>query len=252
MLLFDLGWPLIAFLVGVTIFSGLVHGALGLGFSIVATPIIAIFLDVRSAILLTLVPTVAVNLMTIFTGADLVDSLRRYWPLILFSLFGSLIGTFLLASMDPNPFRLVLALLIAAFLCSSYLGKLPKRMLEPHPWIAMIFFGGLAGLSAGTTNVMVAVLLIYLLSMELPRPTIVPILNSCFLVGKIGQIIVFSQAGMVTSASFVHGLPLAVGTIAALLVGQKLQAKIPASGYRRILEGLLVVLAMVLVIQFFR
>ena len=42
----------------------------------------------------------------------------------------------------------------------------------------MAGFGIVAGLSAGTTNVMVAVLIIYFLSLDTPRATMVPTLNA--------------------------------------------------------------------------
>jgi len=60
LLQFD-GYVLFA-VVGVMLFAGLVHGTLGLGFPMVATPILATMMDVRSAILVTLLPTMAVNI----------------------------------------------------------------------------------------------------------------------------------------------------------------------------------------------
>ena len=48
-------------------------------------------------------------------------------------------------------------------------------------------FGFAAGVSAGTTNVMVAILIIYLLGIGLGRLEMIPILNTCFLLGKTGR-----------------------------------------------------------------
>ncbi len=232
------------------VFSGLVHGTLGLGFPLVATPIIAIFFDVRAAILLTLLPTVFVNIATIIGSTDYAKIFLKFFVLVMFSFFGSIAGTFLLASVDPNPFRIVLAALILIFLGSSYLGKIPQDLLEKHSLIAMILFGTLAGLSAGTTNVMVAILLVYFLSLNLSRGSMVPILNTCFLVGKASQIIVFAKMEMISIQSIMQSLPLALAALAALLVGKKIQAGIPVETYRQILEGLLGVLAIILIIQF--
>ncbi len=248
--LFQLDWPLICFLLLVMAFSGLVHGTLGLGFPLVATPIIAIFFDVRTAILLTLLPTVFVNIATIIGSTDYKKVFLKFFVLVLFSFFGSVAGTFLLASLDPNPFRVVLAALILIFLGSSYLGKIPSDLLDKHSLLAMILFGTLAGLSAGTTNVMVAILLIYFLSLNLSRSSMVPILNTCFLVGKVSQIIVFAKMEMISIQPIMQSLPLALTALGALLVGQRIQARLPVKTYRRILEGLLGVLAIILITQF--
>ena len=68
-------------LAAVMAFSGLVHGTLGLGFPLVSTPLIALLVDVRSAILLTLLPTVAVNIASIVGGKGYGESLKRFLAL---------------------------------------------------------------------------------------------------------------------------------------------------------------------------
>jgi len=249
--LFQLDSQLIVITMAVMVFAGLVHGTLGLGFPMVATPIIAIFLDVRLAILITLLPTAAVNLAVIFSGSDYLRLLKRFLVLVIFSVIGSMIGSQLLSVVDPNPFRIVLALLILIFLGSSYLGKLPKEWLERHAVLSMLGFGLLAGLSAGTTNVMVAILIIYFLSLELPRTEMVPILNTCFLAGKFAQIVVFVNAGLVTMGSMFETIPLAVAALIALYVGQKLHNRISVEFYKKVLKGLLVLLAIILLLQYF-
>ena len=64
--------------------------------------------------------------------------------------------------------------------------------------LAMVLFGFFAGLAGGTTNVMVAILIVFFLSIEVPRTSMVPALNACFLVGKVSQIAVLSIAGLVS------------------------------------------------------
>ena len=46
----------------------------------VSTPLIALLVDVRSAILLTLLPTVAVNIASIVGGKGYGESLKRFGP----------------------------------------------------------------------------------------------------------------------------------------------------------------------------
>ncbi|MEM7207993.1 MAG: sulfite exporter TauE/SafE family protein [Pseudomonadota bacterium] len=241
---------LIVVVVAVMLFAGLVHGTLGLGFPMVATPILAIFFDVRSAILLTLLPTVAVNVVSIWHSPDSVENVRRFFPLIAFSLLGALIGALILASVDPSPFRIVLAALIALYLVSNRIGRIRGDWLQQNLFAAMVLFGLVAGLSAGTTNVMVAVLIIFFLALETPRESMVPALNSCFLMGKLAQIVVLSFAGFVTWTLLAETSPLALVGVAALLAGQRIRASIPVDTYRRVLHGLLVLLAVVLIAQF--
>ena len=246
----QLDWHLIAIIAFIMLFAGLVHGTLGLGFPMVATPMLAISFDVRTAILITLLPTVAVNLMSIWNSRDSLGEVKKFLPLTGFTLLGSIVGAYILASADPDPFRLLLAALILLYLWNNHSARLNLRCLGRNSLVAMIIFGLLAGLSGGTTNVMVAILIIFFMALDVPRKTMVPALNSCFLVGKLSQIAVLSVAGLVSLNLLTETAPLAVVAVVALMIGQTLREKIELEVYRQILQVLLAVLAIVLILQF--
>ena len=235
-------------IIAVMLFAGLVHGTLGLGFPMVATPMLATMMDVRSAILITLLPTMAVNIASIANNKATLASTRPFLPLIFFALLGSILGAGVLATTDPAPFRIILAGLILLYLWNGI--RIPKQWLADNSMLAMIIFGLVAGLSAGTTNVMVAILIIYFISLETPRTTMVPALNSCFLAGKISQIAVLAFAGLVSAGLLLETAPLAVAAVIALLLGQRLQPRIQVSTYQAILRKLLLLLALILIYQF--
>ena len=246
LLQFDL--PVLIAVVCVILFAGLVHGTLGLGFPMVATPILATMMDVRSAILVTLLPTMAVNIASIINSRESLASTRPFIPLVSFTLLGSIAGATVLAITDPAPFRILLASLILLYLWGSL--RISRQWLEHHSLLAMAGFGIAAGLAAGTTNVMVAVLIIYFLSLDTARATMVPTLNACFLVGKASQILVLAIAGLVGFGLILETTPLALAAIAALLLGQRLRLRIDVATYQSILRKLLLVLAAILIYQF--
>ncbi len=248
--LLQLDWPLMVAILSIMLFAGLVHGTLGLGFPMVATPMLAVFFDVRTAILITLLPTVAVNLASIWNSRNSLDSVGRFSLLIGFVLPGTMAGAYILAIADPAPFRLALAGLIFLYLWTNISGRVPRQWLVANVMLAMALFGFAAGFAAGTTNVMVAILIVFFLSLEVPRSSMVPVLNACFLTGKISQIVVLSLVGLVTSTLIYETLPLAFAAVFALLFGQRIREKIAVEVYRRILHGLLVILASVLILQF--
>jgi len=236
-------------IIAVMLFAGLIHGTLGLGFPMVATPMLATMMDVRSAILITLLPTMAVNIASIANNKSSLASTQPFLPLVLFALLGSIVGASVLAVTDPAPFRIVLAALILLYLWNGI--RIPKQWLMNNSLLAMAVFGLIAGVSAGTTNVMVAILIIYFMSLETPRSTLVPALNSCFLVGKMSQIVVLAIAGLVSFRLMFETAPLAAAAVIALLLGQRLQPRIQVNTYQAILRKLLLLLAIVLIYQFF-
>ncbi len=230
--------------------AGFVHGTLGLGFPLVATPLLALIVDVRSAILITLLPTVAVNVASIVRGGRWGESIGRFWPLAAFAVLGSALGTRVLIVADPAPFKLLLAALILVYLTGGRAHRLKLRAVTRHRRLSMLVFGLAAGFAAGTTNVMVPILIIYTLELGLARTAMVQVFNMCFLAGKVSQLGVFAGSGVLSVDVVVGTLPLAGVAVAALLVGIVLRKRIPTALYRRIVRRVLALLAVVLVAQY--
>ncbi|MES9962386.1 MAG: TSUP family transporter, partial [Candidatus Sedimenticola sp. 20ELBAFRAG] len=163
----ELTYPAILLVLAILLFSGLVHGTLGLGFPMTATPLLAMFMDVQSAILVTLFPTIGVNILSIIRGGNWGQSIGRYWPLALFAALGSIIGTEVLIISAPEPFKLLLALLIVLYLNTGRIGKLKMNWIADHQLLSMALFGLVAGFMAGTVNVMVPILVVFSLELGL-------------------------------------------------------------------------------------
>lgn len=245
-----LSWATLLPVIPVMIFAGLVHGALGLGFPMVATPLIALFVDVRIAIVITLLPTAVVNLASVAVHNNFQTVVARYSPLALSTMLGSVIGSAVLAVTGADIFRLLLALLILVFLWTQYQRKLPNQWLQVNRIVLLILVGLLAGFAGGTTNVMVAILLIYFLSAEVARAEMVTAMNLCFLIGKVSQIIVFLVIGLISLPLLLKTAPLAAVGLGSLLVGQRIGNRIPQERYKRWLRYLLAVIAIILIVQF--
>jgi hypothetical protein len=230
--------------------GGFIHGALGLGFPLVTTPLIALVTDVKTAIILTLAPTLAVNIISIIWGGGWRESLGRYWSVALFVLLGSILGTKLLIIADPRPFRLILAVIIVIYLYTSSLQQLSWRWISYHPGFWGAGFGFAAGFMAGTVNVAVPILIIYFSEMRLSSLALVQCLNLSFLSGKTAQIGTFALSGHLIQASILLSLGFALVASLALLVGTRLRRRIDADVYRQWLRRILFIVAAILVVQF--
>jgi len=235
----------------VIIVAAMVHGTLGLGFPLIATPILAVLLDVRSAIVLTLLPTAAVNLVTLWQSGRITQTIRTFWPLVLSGGVGAALASMWLASHDPEPFRLVLAFTIVIWLVANTFFGERLAWVKQAPMLSMLGFGFAAGVANGLANVMVAVLLIFVLEMKLDRLATIAVLNLCFVTGKLTQIVVLGEAGFVTTDVLVTTLPLALLAVLMLLIGIRFRDSVPADLWRKVLRWLLAALALILVLQFF-
>jgi uncharacterized membrane protein YfcA len=215
-----------------------------------ATPLLAIMIDVRSAILLTLLPTITVNLLSILRGGQWSESIGRFWPLAVMIPLGTVAGTWLLIKVDPAPFRLLLAAIILLHLFNDRLRAIQMGWIRTHTWSAYLLFGLIAGFAAGTVNVMVPLLIIFALEVGMSKLAMVQVFNLCFLAGKTAQIGAFSAAGLLTAPVLTATLPFAVVAAAALLIGMRIRDRADAETYRRWLNRVLWVMVFVLAGQF--
>jgi len=230
--------------------AGLVHGSLGLGFPMTATPLLALLTDVQSAILITLFPTIAVNLLSIYHGAKWGDSIGRYWPLAAYAALGSIVGTQILILSDPSPFRLLLAAIIILYLNQERLSLIRMGWVGNNPRLSLMIFGLIGGILAGTVNVMVPILVILALELRLKSIAMVQVFNLCFLGGKISQTTVFAASGSIDQALISIAIPGIGVAVSGWFFGVMIRDRITSKTYRIVLKRVLLVLACVLIIQY--
>jgi uncharacterized membrane protein YfcA len=229
--------------------AGFVHGLLGIGFPLLATPLIALFTDVRTAILLLLIPTMTINIASMVRGGRWGRSIGRYWPLALYVALGSIAGTRLLIVTTPAPYKLLMAAVLLGYLNAQRLGG-RQLWINTRPRTAMAVFGLLAGLLAGTVNAAVPALVIYALELQLPATAMVQVFNLCFLAGKLSQAATFGADGLFSLQVIRVTLPPALLALGGLVAGMAVRSRFDTRAYHRWLRAALLVIAILLVVQF--
>ena len=245
-------WPLWIWfaLLGATIFAAVAHGAIGFGFPLISTPLVALITDVRTAVLTTLLPNVVINIISITRGADWRQTLRTYWPVAAWVFVGTLVGTQVLAHASAIALKLLLAALIVFYLLQS---RGPRSaglpLLRSHPRASAGVFGLLGGFFSGTVNVAVPPLLIYFSSLELAPLVMTQAMNLSFLVGRSTQVLALAGTGNMGPKWFVLGVPLTLVAVLALRGGFRLQRRFSPQTFARLMRMLLWAMAAVLVAQ---
>jgi uncharacterized membrane protein YfcA len=123
--------------------------------------------------------------------------------------------------------------------------------VEDHIYLSMLLFGLVAGMFGGSVNVMVPILMIFTLELGLAMTVMIQTFNLCFLSGKAAQVGVFYGAGLVDmelASTVAIGLVLAV---LALRIGMLLRERLNSELYQKILRKLLLLMATILIGQFF-
>ena len=235
-------------LVIIVFFSSLVHGSLGFGFGMIATPLIALLTDIQTTIICILIPTMIVNIASILGEGKFFEALKKFWFIIVLMLFSSVLGTILLVYVNSDYFKLLLALIIFSYLLQS-LVNIEAKFISLYPKLSRYGLGIVGGIISGLTNVVAPLMIMYSIELKYSKKDTIQLSNLCFLFTKIGQISVFLYIGAFSMEIFEFSMISIFAVIFGLFFGIKIKKKIDAKFYKKILKTLLFCTATTLVIQ---
>jgi len=246
----ELGPVVIAFVALACLLAGFGHGALGFGFPIVATPLVALAIDIKSAIALLAPITLALTVISALRGVALSSIVREFWFLPLATALGAWLGTHILLAMPPEPFLLILAGVILLYLNLDRVGRGRSALVQRLRLPFGLGFGFVAGVCEAVANVAGPILLIYFMLLGLAPAQIVQTLNLCFSLGKGAQTATWAMSGEIGPRGWLMIASFAAPSVAALFVGMRVRSRIDAPTYRRWLRGALWIMAALLLAQF--
>jgi len=227
--------------------AGGVNGIAGFGFALVGTMALATVVDPATAVVFMIVPILAVNLSLLneLSMEELRTCGRRFGPLVLSALIGTLIGMVLLERIPAGPLRVLLGLVTLLFVMTLQdrvsvpgLSWTKDRCFVGTP-AAMVGVGGVSGVVFGSTNVGVQ-LVAYLRSFDLSHGVFVGVVAMVFLglnalrVGAAGILGLYPDSTMIL-ASVGASIPAVFGVV----LGKRVRTSIRESTRRTVVLLLL-------------
>ena len=234
----------------VVVFAGFIQGALGFGFPFIATPMVAMVVDMRTAIITVLLPTFASVVITLVTSGPLGPVTKRFWMMPVYATLGALAGTWLFVAAPEAPYQLLLALIIIVYLNLDRIARGEWPLIQRHERAFGSLAGAAAGLFEGTANVAAPPLIIYYLALGLGPAMMVQAMQLCFMVGKATQFTVLTLHGGVSAAQWLATLPLCVIAVAAGAGGARVRGRIDAAMFRKWIKRALALIAFALLAQY--
>jgi len=231
--------------------SGFVHGLLGFGFPMIATPLLSVFISVKEAVLLTLFPTLVSNVQVIKKSENFYVVFKEYIVLIVSVIMGSFLGTSFLVYYNTPYYKLLLSFLILLYLNKDYLRISLEKIVFENPIKMMILFGFFSGIASGLVNIMIPILVIYIIESKVLKETAFVLMNLCFFSSKLTQIFIFGTNGDFSLNFTFLMIPIITISILGLFLGDKIRKYIDEKFYKKILTGLLWMLSIYLILDTF-
>ncbi len=226
--------------------ASFVKGTTAMGFPLIATPMVAMLVDIRTTYALLVLPNILMDAMQIARGRLPWLLWRRLSSLLAATVVGVFLGTRILISVPERVIYLALALMIIAFLISA---QLDLRIEVPPRWEGWLgpAVGLAGGVLAGVTNVIGPLTALYILALGFEKPEFVKAVASIFFMTKVSQLVAISRWGLYTVEILWWSVGLSAVALVAFWVGLQVQDRVPQETFRRLLHLLLFGMGMVFI-----
>lgn len=242
----DLGGVTLALGLLTFLAAGTVKGTLGIGLPLVAVPLLATVLDLPTAVALMVVPVLTSNIIQALQGKRKIETLRRFFPLLLTLVPGAIVAAQFLSSVDLRTGSLVLGIIVVLFSLSQLvrvqfeINKRQERYLNPAVGLVAGFLGGLSNLFGPP-------LIMYLVALKLEKDAFVTTIGLLFVVASATLYTTLAAVGVLTFDNAVGSLVAAIPVMAGVFIGTRLRSRIPQKTFERVLMVVLILVGLNLI-----
>jgi uncharacterized protein len=230
------------------ILSAFIKGAIGFGFPTLGTPLLALFIDVKTAVALLIVPNIVMDTVQFVRGGAPVVTVRRFASLVVFGALGMIAGTKLLVMLEPGRLLVILGAFVLLFVVLNATRFSPRLPPGWEPWMSPVagFVGGVVG---GVTNVPGTLVIIYFYSLRLPKAEFVSSVAFSFIVYKLVQLASVAWFGLLTWPVLGASAGLTLAGLGGFALGLRVQDRLEQHAFNRAVLVFLALLGAWLVIR---
>ncbi len=229
-------------------FAAVVKSIAGFGYPLLLLPILAQFIDVVDAVLIVAPSNLFLNLGIAWRVRGQWREAKTLPVFTMAGVVGAVGGTLLLSSLPVQTFRLILFVILVAFLVNRLSG-LQFTIADQKAHRLAPVVGGLAGVFQGAAGVSGPIVTPWFLSVDIERDTFIFAIASFFAVTQIGQMTVAAVDQLYTRDSIVIGLLLIPLSVLSLPIGAAIRDRISSAAFERVVIILLAISAATLLLR---
>ncbi len=228
-----------------------VKGTTGMGFPLIATPMVALLLDIRTAIAILIIPNIVMDITQIFRGSFPTAIFRRFTWLFLLTVVGVFLGTKVLVMLPIWVLNLTLGIVVLAFVASN-LFRFDFHVSPHMEGVLSPMVGIVCGFLNGMTNAAGPALAIYLYGLQLAKREFIKSISTIFMVTKVSQLIAVSTWNLFTPSTLRLSLEVTLFILLGFYAGLKTQDRVNQQTFNRGLLTLLSVIGVTLIVRALR
>ena len=245
--MFGLEWPLIAVLTAALVVGGIVKGIVALGLPIVTMAILLNFLPPLTVLGILVMPIIVTNLWLAGRAGNLLEPLRRFWPMIATGFVFLFIGAEMIVVMDTVVLFGVLGTCIAAF---SAVGlaqpNMPPLRPETEKWAGPLA-GAMGGLLGGVSTVWGPPMTMYFVMLKLPKDVFVRTVGLSWFAFSVPLAIAYWRNGIFSADVIYLSLYACIPGMIGTRIGEVIRKRIDQDTFRKVMLAMLLLIGLNLI-----
>jgi len=222
----------------VVLAAAFIKGAVGFGFPSLATPLLSLVVDVKTAVVLLILPNIVMDSIQFARRGTPRATARRFGTLLLSGSVGVVLGTRVLTLLSPRAATLTLGVFVLIFVALSTTGLSPKVPARWEPWLSPVA-GFVAGMVGGVTNSPATPLVLYFHAIGLGKHDFISSVAFTFVFYKLVQLGAVAWYGLLPWSLFGWSLVLTAVALAGFGVGLRVQDRLDQRSFNRAVLGFL-------------
>lgn len=228
--------------------GALVKAITGMGFPLVAIPVISLFVSVETAVVVIALPNVTANGLLAWRERHAWPRTRDLPVLIGTSVVGAVIGTFLLVRLPERALTLALAVAVLFYIATRL--RRPDLRIDPDRATRLApGLGLVAGVFQGGIGVSGPIVAPWIQSYRLVREAFVLSVTCLFLFSGAAQLLILAADGQYDRARTLATLAALVPAVGLIPVGTRLRDRLSSEAFDAAVLGLLGLSAIALLIR---
>ena len=227
------------------LFSAALQGLTGFGFSILAIPLITLFISPKTAVPILLIYSMIINIVVLYSARKAVN-LKKIWILLAAGIITMPLGTHLLVIMNENLLKIFIGSMILIFGILLLIGF---RKQFTNEKIAMLPVGMISGLLGGSISISGPPIILFLSNQEVDKYTFRGNLAAYFFILNLFTIPVYYLNGLLTKEVWNYSLTFLPGLMIGVVVGNLLSHKIKENHFKKITLILLIIMGLLSIVS---
>ena len=227
------------------LFSAALQGLTGFGFSILAVPLITLFISPKTAVPILLIYSMIINIVVLYSARRSVN-LKKIWILLVAGIITMPLGTHLLVIMNENLLKIFIGSMIFIFGILLLIGF---RKQFSNEKVAMLPVGMLSGLLGGSISISGPPIILFLSNQNVDKHAFRGNLAAYFFILNLFTVPVYYVNGLLTNEVWIYSLNFLPGLLVGVFVGNLLSHKIKNDHFKKLTLVLLIIMGLLSIVS---